>query len=43
LRARRQEQYRSLRSKPARSKDGIAIDLQMNAGLLVDLPNLRAA
>lgn len=40
LRARRQEQYRALRDKPAKSKDGVAIDLQMNAGLLVDLPNL---
>jgi phosphotransferase system, enzyme I, PtsP len=40
LRARRQEQYRSLRNKPARSRDGVTIDLQMNAGLLVDLPNL---
>jgi phosphotransferase system enzyme I (PtsP) len=40
LRARRQEQYRALRDKPPVSKDGIAIDLQMNAGLLVDLPNL---
>jgi phosphotransferase system enzyme I (PtsP) len=40
LRARRQEQYRALRDKPAVSKDGQAIDLQMNAGLLVDLANL---
>lgn len=40
LRARRQEQYRALRDKPAISKDGVKIDLQMNAGLLVDLPNL---
>jgi phosphotransferase system enzyme I (PtsP) len=40
LRARRQEQYRALRMRPARSRDGVAIDLQMNAGLLVDLPNL---
>ena len=40
LRARRQEQYRALRDRPARSKDGITIDVQMNAGLLVDLPNL---
>ncbi|MCZ8185175.1 MAG: phosphoenolpyruvate--protein phosphotransferase [Beijerinckiaceae bacterium] len=40
LRARRQEQYRALRDKPAVSKDGQPIELQMNAGLLVDLPNL---
>ncbi|MFM9972986.1 MAG: phosphoenolpyruvate--protein phosphotransferase [Beijerinckiaceae bacterium] len=40
LRARRQEQYRELRDKPSVSKDGVAIDLQMNAGLLVDMPQL---
>lgn len=40
LRARRQEQYRALRDQPARSKDGISIDLQMNAGLLIDMANL---
>ena len=40
LRARRQEQYRELRDKPAVSRDGISIDLQMNAGLLVDIPQL---
>ena len=36
LRARRQEQYRGLRDVPAVSKDGVSIDLLMNAGLLVD-------
>lgn len=40
LRARRQEQYRALRDKPSVTRDGVAIDLQLNAGLLVDLPNL---
>lgn len=40
LRARKQEQYRALRDKPAVSKDGVKIDIAMNAGLLVDLPNL---
>jgi phosphotransferase system, enzyme I, PtsP len=40
LRARRQEQYRELRDKPSVSTDGIAIDLNMNAGLLVDMPQL---
>ncbi|CAN1529210.1 PtsP Signal transduction protein containing GAF and PtsI domains [Rhabdaerophilaceae bacterium] len=40
LRARRQEQYRALRDKPACTKDGVSIDLQMNAGLLVDMANL---
>jgi phosphotransferase system, enzyme I, PtsP len=40
LGARRQEQYRELRDKPSVSQDGITIDLQMNAGLLVDMPQL---
>ncbi|MCE2933681.1 MAG: GAF domain-containing protein, partial [Hyphomicrobiales bacterium] len=40
LRARRQEQYRALRDQPARTKDGVSIDLQMNAGLLIDMANL---
>src|SRR5690606_14022116 len=38
LRARRQEQYKKLRDKPAVTKDGVAINLMMNGGLLVDLP-----
>ncbi|MCA0400693.1 MAG: phosphoenolpyruvate--protein phosphotransferase [Proteobacteria bacterium] len=40
LRARRQEQYRALRDKAPVSKDGQAVEIQMNAGLLVDMPNL---
>ncbi len=40
LRARRQEQYRKLRDVPAVTKDGVAIDLHMNAGLLVDLQHV---
>ncbi len=40
LRARRQAQYRKLRDRPAVTKDGVAIALQLNAGLLVDLPNI---
>jgi phosphotransferase system enzyme I (PtsP) len=40
LRARRQEQYQQLRSVPAVTKDGVAIGLHMNAGLLVDLPHM---
>ena len=40
LRARRQEQYRGRRDAPAISRDGVSIDLHMNAGLLVDLPHL---
>jgi len=40
LRARRQAQYRQLRDKPCVTRDGEAVTLQINAGLLVDLPHL---
>ncbi|HLW92148.1 MAG TPA: putative PEP-binding protein, partial [Roseiarcus sp.] len=40
LRARRQEQYRQLRDVPAVTRDGVAVGLHMNAGLVVDLPHL---
>ncbi|HEV7254157.1 MAG TPA: phosphoenolpyruvate--protein phosphotransferase [Mesorhizobium sp.] len=40
FRARRQELYRELRPKASVSKDGTAVDLLMNAGLAVDLPQL---
>ncbi len=40
FRARRQELYRELRKKPSVTKDGVAIDLLINAGLSVDLPHL---
>jgi phosphotransferase system enzyme I (PtsP) len=42
LRARKQEQYRKLKTMPAVTKDGVEISLQINAGLLVDMPNLEA-
>lgn len=38
LRARRQAQYRALRDRPCVTKDGEAIKLLLNAGLIVDLP-----
>ncbi len=38
FRARRQAQYRRLRNKPSVTRDGVEIALQLNAGLLVDLP-----
>ncbi len=41
LRARRQEQYRKLRDKPAVTLDGQAIDLKLNAGLLIDVPHVH--
>jgi phosphotransferase system enzyme I (PtsP) len=40
FRARRQEQYRRVRDKPAITRDGQRISLLMNAGLMVDLPHL---
>jgi phosphotransferase system enzyme I (PtsP) len=40
LRARRQAQYRALRDKPCQTKDGEAVSLMINAGLLVDLPHI---
>ncbi|MGE7369742.1 phosphoenolpyruvate--protein phosphotransferase [Neorhizobium sp. NPDC001467] len=40
LRARRQEQFRALRSVEPVTRDGQRIGLQMNAGLMVDLPQL---
>ncbi len=40
FRARRQEQYRDLRDTPAVTRDGVTIELHMNAGLLVDLPHV---
>jgi phosphotransferase system, enzyme I, PtsP len=40
FRARRQELYRELRKKPSTTKDGVHVDLLMNAGLAVDLPQL---
>ena len=40
FRARRQQEYRDLRDKPSMTKDGQSFNLHMNAGLLVDLPQL---
>jgi phosphotransferase system enzyme I (PtsP) len=40
FRARKQALYRELRDRPAISRDGIAVELNMNAGLAVDLPQL---
>ncbi len=41
FRARRQAQFRALRDVEPLTKDGKRITLQMNAGLLVDLPHLN--
>lgn len=40
FRAKRQELFRELRDKPSVSRDGVAVELMMNAGLAVDLPQL---
>jgi phosphotransferase system enzyme I (PtsP) len=40
FRARRQQEYRDLRDKPSVTKDGQKFHLHMNAGLLVDLPQV---
>jgi len=40
FRARRQQVYRDLRDKAAVSRDGVSVTLLINAGLLVDLPQL---
>ena len=41
FRARRQEQYRLLRHEPSTTQDGVTIALQMNAGLIMDMPHLE--
>ncbi|MEM7242236.1 MAG: phosphoenolpyruvate--protein phosphotransferase [Pseudomonadota bacterium] len=38
-----QEKYATIRDKAAKTLDGITIKLQMNAGLLVDLPSLESS
>ncbi len=40
FKAQRQAQYAKLKDEPSVSKDGVEIELLMNAGLLVDLPHL---
>lgn len=40
FRARRQKQYEALRDTPAMTKDGVPIQLLLNAGLMVDMPHL---
>lgn len=39
--ARRQAQFQALRETPAVTRDGVKIELGINAGLLVDLPHLH--
>ncbi len=42
LRARKQKQYQKLKELPAVTRDGVDITLQINAGLIVDMPNIEA-
>jgi phosphotransferase system enzyme I (PtsP) len=41
FKASRQRQYHDLRNTPAVTTDGVRISLQINAGLLVDLPHIE--
>jgi phosphotransferase system enzyme I (PtsP) len=41
LLAQREAEFAKLRGEPAQTRDGTLIELNMNAGLLVDLPNLE--
>jgi phosphotransferase system enzyme I (PtsP) len=41
--ARKQRRYRSLRDRPAITRDGQRIELLINAGLLMDIPHLAAS
>ncbi len=41
FRAKRREVYDALRDVPSVSKDGVEVELLMNAGLLMDLPNIE--
>ena len=43
FRARKRRRYRTLKDKPAITRDGQRISLSINAGLLVDLPQIEAA
>ena len=40
FRARRQAQYKAIRHDPAVTLDGVKVELNINAGLMVDLPHL---
>ncbi|HYL47805.1 MAG TPA: putative PEP-binding protein, partial [Stellaceae bacterium] len=43
IRQGRQEQYAALRDLPAQTKDGVQVELSLNAGMLIDLPYLDEA
>ena len=41
LKAQREARYAKIKDQPATTKDGVEIELLMNAGLMVDLPHLH--
>ena len=43
MQAEAQKRYASLRDLPAITRDGVTIELQMNAGLMADLPSLAGS
>ena len=43
MQAEAQERYAGLRSLPAQSTDGVTVSLQMNAGLIAELPSLEGS
>lgn len=43
LRARKEQMYAEVRSLPSVTRDGVPISIQLNCGLLIDLPHLRAS
>ncbi len=43
MQAEAQQRYVSLRDKPAETRDGAVVEMQMNAGLMADLPSLESS
>ncbi|WP_372884433.1 phosphoenolpyruvate--protein phosphotransferase [Shimia sp.] len=43
MQAQAQQRYASIRDKPATTLDGVTIGMQMNAGLMADLPSLDSS
>lgn len=43
MQAKAQERYASIRDKPAETRDGHVVSLNMNAGLMADLPSLDSS
>lgn len=43
MQAEAQERYASIREKPAETRDGVVVSLNMNAGLMADLPSLAGS